>query len=170
MTIETRDALRNSVVETLLSTFANAQKVSGGVAFMSEVLDEETGKYFPVEIKVTVKNTADTARSEAYDLDKAVAEFASKPGRRVADPEKAAASAAKKEASAARKEANLNILKAWIAKNEVNEMTATEFHDSIVEFQGETPMYVGGLLKAVVEDGILTVSLDEKRKKHYTKA
>ena len=40
-----RDELRTNVINTLISTFPGAQKVSGGVAFMSEVLDEETGKF-----------------------------------------------------------------------------------------------------------------------------
>ena len=89
MDIVTRDALRTAVIEKLLADFPKAQKVQGGVAFISETMDEETGLYFPVEIKVAVKNTQATARSEAYDFDKAVADFAAKPGRRQADPAKA---------------------------------------------------------------------------------
>ena len=169
MTIESRDTLRASVIETLMSTFGGAKKVAGGVAYLSDVLDEETGKFFPVEIKVAVKNTADTARSEAYDLDKAAADFATKPGRRVADPEKAAANAAKKEAAAARKAKYLEVLHNWVATNKVEEMTVTEIQAAIPELAGETIMYVGGLVKALVEEGMLNVTIDDKRKKHYTK-
>ena len=82
MAIETRDALRSKVIETLMSTFPGAQKVVGGVAFHSDVVDEETGMLFPVELKVTVKNTKDTARSKAYDLDAEVEKAAARPGRR----------------------------------------------------------------------------------------
>ena len=86
---DSRETLRNQIMETLMATFPNAQKVAGGVAFLSDVIDEETGKYFPVEIKCAVKNTKDTQRSAAYDLEAAVADFAAKPGRRTADPNKA---------------------------------------------------------------------------------
>ena len=61
MDIMTRDALRTAVIEKLLADFPKAQKVAGGVAFISETLDEETGLYFPVEIKVAVKNTQNDA-------------------------------------------------------------------------------------------------------------
>ena len=54
MDIVTRDALRTAVIEKLLADFPKAQKVQGGVAFISETMDEETGLYFPVEIKVAV--------------------------------------------------------------------------------------------------------------------
>ena len=90
MSVETRDALRSKVMDTLMSTFPGAQKVVGGVAFLSDVVDEATGMLFPVELKVTVKNTQDTARSKAYDLDAEVAKAAERPGRRVADPAKKA--------------------------------------------------------------------------------
>lgn len=167
ISIETRDSLRNSVIETLLKTFPNAQKVAGGVAFMSDTLDEETGKYFPVELKVTVKNTADTTRSTAYDLEAAVAAFAAKPGRRVADPVKAAEAAAKKEAAAAKKQANLGVLRDWCKANPFSDMTCTDIQQAIPEFAGLMPMQVGGLLKAAIEEGFITFNMDEKRKKHY---
>jgi hypothetical protein len=48
MSIETRDALRSKVMDTLMSTFPGAQKVVGGVAFLSDVVDEQTGMLFPV--------------------------------------------------------------------------------------------------------------------------
>ena len=98
MAFEVRDALRAKVIETLISTFPGAQKVVGGVAFHSDVVDEETGMLFPVELKVTVKNTKDTARSKAYDLDAEVEKAATRPGRRVADPAKKAEREAAKEA------------------------------------------------------------------------
>lgn len=167
MTIETRDALRANVIETLLNTFPGSQKVAGGIAYTSEVLDEETGKYFPVEIKATVKNTADTQRSAAYDLEAAVAAFAAKPGRRVADPVKAAEKAAQKEAAAAKKQANMGVLRDWCKANPFSDKTTTEIQQAIPEFAGLMPMQVGVLLGAAVEEGFVTVTTDEKRKKHY---
>ena len=170
MDIMTRDALRTAVIEKLLADFPKAQKVAGGVAFMSETLDEETGLYFPVEIKVSVKNTQATARSEAYDFDAAVAAFAAKPGRRVADPAKKAERDAAKAEAAAKKNANLKVLRDWVAKNEMVEMTATDVYNAVPELQTGTLMAVGTLLKELVEDGTVNVSLNEKRKKLYTKA
>lgn len=166
----TRDALRASVIDALLTTFPKAQKVAGGVAFMSETMDEDTGLYFPVEIKVSVKNTQATARSEAYDFEAAVAAFAAKPGRRAADPVKKAEREAAKAESAAKKEANLKVLNDWVAGHDVVEMTATDIYNSIPELQTGTLMATGSLLKVLVEDGVLNVSLNEKRKKLYTKA
>ena len=171
MDVMTRDALRTAVIDKLLADFPKAQKVAGGVAFMSETLDEETGLYFPVEIKVSVKNTQATARSEAYDFEKAVADFAAKPGRRVADPaKKAERDAAKAEAAAAaKKSANLAVLRDWIAANDVVEMTATDIHTAIPEFKSLQVMNVGTLLKVLAEDGVVNVTLNDKRKKLYTK-
>ena len=170
MDIVTRDALRTAVIDKLLADFPKAQKVAGGVAFMSETLDEETGLYFPVEIKVSVKNTQATARSEAYDFEKAVADFAAKPGRRVADPAKKAERDAAKAEAAAKKSANLKVLRDWVAGHDMVEMTATDVYNSIPELQTGTLMAVGTLLKELVEDGTVTVSLNEKRKKLYSKA
>ena len=170
MDIMTRDALRTAVIDKLLTDFPKAQKVAGGVAFVSETLDEETGLYFPVEIKVAVKNTQATARSEAYDFDKAVADFAAKPGRRVADPAKKAEREAAKAETAAKKAANTKVLTDWVATHDVDHMTATEIYNAIPELQTSTLMATGSLLKTLVEEGVLVVELNDKRKKLYSKA
>ena len=155
MAIEIRDALRTKVMDTLLSTFPGAQKVVGGVAFLSDVVDEETGLLYPVELKVTVKNTKDTARSKAYDLDAEVAKAADRPGRRVADP--------------AKKAANVAILKDWVVANLPAEgMIPSTIAKAIPEFEGLNQMQVGTYLKALVDEGVLEFTLDEKRHKVYT--
>ena len=171
MDILTRDALRTAVIDKLLADFPKAQKVAGGVAFISETMDEETGLYFPVEIKVAVKNTQATARSEAYDFEKAVADFAAKPGRRVADPATKAEREAAKEVTAAKKAANLAALRDWVAHNDMVEMTATEVYNAVPELQASIQlMAVGTLLKTLVEEGLVNVTLSDKRKKLYSKA
>lgn len=170
MSVSVRDALRAEVVEKLMGCYENAQKVAGGFAFMSDKMDEETGLFIPVVVTVTAKNTAPTARSEAYDIDKAVAKYAAKPGRRVADPAKIAERAAAKEAAASRKQANLSILRSWVAANPVDGLAAKEIYDQIPELQHIQLMQVGVLLTSLVEDGTLTVSLNDKRKKIYHKA
>lgn len=171
MSMETRDALRTKVMDTLLATFPGAQKVVGGVAFLSDVVDEATGMLFPVELKVTVKNTQDTARSKAYDLDAEVAKAAERPGRRQADPAKKAARDAEKAAAAERKAANVAILKDWVKDNLPAEgMIPSVIAANVPAFEGLNQMQVGTYLKALVEDGTLTYTLDEKRHKVYTLA
>lgn len=171
MSIETRDALRSKVMDTLLSTFPGAQKVVGGVAFLSDVVDEATGLLFPVELKVTVKNTQDTARSKAYDLDAEITKAAERPGRRQADPAKKAAKDAEKAAAAERKATNVAILKEWVKKNLPEEgMIPSAIARAVPEFEGLNQMQVGTYLKALVEEGVLVFNLDEKRHKVYTLA
>ena len=171
MSVETRDALRSKVMDTLMSTFPGAQKVVGGVAFLSDVVDEATGMLFPVELKVTVKNTQDTARSKAYDLDAEVAKAAERPGRRVADPAKKAQKDAEKAAAAERKAANVAILHEWVKSNLPAEgMIPSVIAANVPEFAGLNQMQVGTYLKALVEEGVLKFELDEKRHKVYTLA
>jgi hypothetical protein len=171
MAFEVRDALRAKVIETLISTFPGAQKVVGGVAFHSDVVDEETGMLFPVELKVTVKNTKDTARSKAYDLDAEVEKAATRPGRRVADPAKKAEREAAQTAAAERKAANVAILRDWVKENLPAEgMIPSVIAANVPAFEGLNQMQVGTYLKALVEEGVLTFTLDEKRHKVYTLA
>lgn len=169
MSIETRDALRTKVMDTLLSTFPGAKKVVGGVAFYSDVVDEETGMLFPVELKVTVKNTKDTTRSKAYDLDAEVQKAADRPGRRVADPAKVAERNAAREAAAARKAANVAILREWVKTNLPEEgMIPSAIAQSVPELEGLNQMQIGTYLKALVEEGVLEFALDSRRHKVYT--
>lgn len=169
MAFEVRDALRAKVTETLLSTFPGAQKVTGGVAFHSDVVDEETGMLFPVELKVTVKNTKDTQRSKAYDLEAEVEKAANRPGRRVADPAKKAEREAAKEAAAARKAANVAILKHWVESGNMTDgMTATEIRDAVPEFEGMDVKMVGTYLVALCTEGVIHYELNAQRKKIYS--
>ena len=169
MAFEVRDALRNKVIETLLSTFPGAQKVVGGVAFHSDVVDEETGMLFPVELKVTVKNTKDTARSQAYDLDAEVQKAASRPGRRVADPAKKAEREAAAAAASARKAANVAILKNWVTANLPAEgMTSSQILEACEELNGLNAMQIGTYCAALADEGVVQYSLDEKHRKTWT--
>ena len=169
MATEIRDALRAKVIETLLSTFPGAQKVIGGVAYHSDVVDEETGMLFPVELKVTVKNTKDTARSKAYDLDAEVEKAANRPGKRVADPAKKAEREANSAAAAERKAANLAILKSWVTANLPAEgMISKQILEACADLSGLNPMMIGTLMNLLADEGIVTYSLDEKRRKVWT--
>ena len=169
MAFEVRDALRAKVIETLLSTFPGAQKVVGGVAFHSDVVDEETGMLFPVELKVTVKNTKDTARSKAYDLDAEVEKAANRPGRRVADPAKKAEQEAAKAAAAERKAANVAILKGWVTANLPAEgMLSSQILAACDELAHLNAMQIGTCLSTLADAGVVQYTLDEKRRKVWT--
>ena len=166
MAFEVRDALRAKVIETLLSTFPGAQKVVGGVAFHSDVVDEETGMLFPVELKVTVKNTKDTARSKAYDLDAEVEKAANRPGRRVADPAKKAEQEAAKAAAAERRAANVAILKGWVTANLPAEgMLSSQILAACDELAHLNAMQIGTCLSTLADAGVVQYTLDEKRRK-----
>lgn len=169
MAFEVRDALRAKVIETLLSTFPGAQKVVGGVAFHSDVVDEETGMLFPVELKVTVKNTKDTARSKAYDLDAEVEKAANRPGRRVADPAKKAEQEAAKAAAAERKAANVAILKDWVAANLPEEgMLSSKILEACEDLSHLNAMQIGTCLATLADAGVVEYHLDDKRRKVWT--
>ena len=169
MAFEVRDALRAKVIETLLSTFPGAQKVVGGVAFHSDVVDEETGMLFPVELKVTVKNTKDTARSKAYDLDAEVEKAATRPGRRVADPAKKAEQEAAKAAAAERRAANVAILKDWVATNLPAEgMLSSQILSACEDLSHLNAMQIGTCLSALADANVVQYTLDEKRRKVWT--
>ena len=166
MAFEVRDALRAKVIETLLSTFPGAQKVVGGVAFHSDVVDEETGMLFPVELKVTVKNTKDTARSKAYDLDAEVEKAANRPGRRVADPAKKAEQEAAKAAAAERKAANVAILKGWVTANLPAEgMLSSQILAACDELAHLNAMQIGTCLSTLADANVVEYTLDDKRRK-----
>lgn len=169
MAFEVRDALRAKVIETLLSTFPGAQKVVGGVAFHSDVVDEETGMLFPVELKVTVKNTKDTARSKAYDLDAEVEKAANRPGRRVADPAKKAEQEAAKAAAAERKAANVAILKEWVTANLPEEgMLSSKILEACEDLSHLNAMQIGTCLATLADAGVVEYHLDDKRRKVWT--
>ena len=169
MAFEVRDALRAKVIETLISTFPGAQKVVGGVAFHSDVVDEETGMLFPVELKVTVKNTKDTARSKAYDLDAEVEKAATRPGRRVADPAKKAEREAAAAAAAERKAANVAILKDWVKGNLPEDgMLSSQILTACEDLSHLNAMQIGTCLSALADAGIVEYHLDDKRRKVWT--
>ena len=169
MAFEVRDTLRAKVIETLISTFPGAQKVVGGVAFHSDVVDEETGMLFPVELKVTVKNTKDTARSKAYDLDAEVQKAAERPGRRVADPAKKAEQEAAKAAAAERKAANVAILKEWVKDNLPAEgMLSSQILTACADLAHLNAMQIGTICAACADEGVLQYTLDEKHRKVWT--
>lgn len=168
--IEIRDTLRTSVLEKLQAAFPSAQRVKGGIAFLSDVMDEETGLFIPVVIEVTTKQTTDGKRSKAYDLDAAVEEFKNAPGRRVADPAKAAAAAAQKAETAARRAANMEILTNWVKSNLPVDggMIPSEIYASIPELSHCTLMQIGTYMKELAAAGVVTCAKDEKRRNVYS--
>ena len=171
MKTELRDKLRADVVAKLMGIFPNAVRVEEGLAFLADEIDEESGKPVPVVLGITVKNTEDTTRAKAYDIDEAVKKFAARPGRRVADPAKAAEREEAKRITQERRDANLAILRAWIAQHGLGEgMTATQIHAEVPEFEQLLVLQVGSLLTILVKEGELTFTMDGKRHKIYSVA
>ena len=110
-------------------------------------------------------------RAKAYDIDEAVKKFAARPGRRVADPAKAAEREEAKRITQERRDANLAILRAWIAQHGLGEgMTATQIHAEVPEFEQLLVLQVGSLLTMLVKEGELTFTMDGKRHKIYSVA
>lgn len=170
MTTKTRDMLRSSVLETLLKTFPGSQIVKGGIAFVSDQIDEETGVPLAVVLNITVPLTADTARSKAFDFDAAVAEAKNAPGRRVADPIKKAEKEAKSAEAKARKEKNLAALTKWVEKGGLGEgMIPSEVHAKAVEIGLDvaTPMMTGSLLGDLAKAGIIVKGRDAENKHNW---
>lgn len=170
MTTKTRDMLRSSVLETLLKTFPGSQIVKGGMAFISDQIDEDTGVPLAVVLSITVPLTADTARSKAFDFDAAVAEAKNAPGRRVADPVKKAEKEAKAAESKVRERKNLAALTAWIEKGGLGEgMTPGTVHSHAAEIGLDvaTPMMTGSLLKKLAEAGVVVKGRDAENKHNW---
>lgn len=170
MKVEVRDNLRHDIITKLMDIFPTAVKVEGGIAFLSPVVDEDTGKNIPVEILVSAKLTADTPKAKAYDIDEAARAFAAKPGRRVKDEAKAAEREAAKKLVAERREANLAILRDYIAKGGLDvPKTTTEIWNEITEFHTLLVLQVGSLLSILVKNGEVKFSMDGKRHRVYEK-
>ena len=170
MTTKTRDMLRSSVLETLLKTFPGSQIVKGGMAFVSDQIDEDTGVPLAVVLSITVPLTADTARSKAFDFDAAVADAKNAPGRRVADPVKKAEKEAKAAESKARERKNLAALTEWIEKGGLGEgMTPGTVHSHAAEIGLDvaTPMMTGSLLKKLAEAGVVVKGRDAENKHNW---
>lgn len=170
MTTKTRDMLRSSVLETLLKTFPGSQIVKGGMAFVSNQIDEDTGVPLAVVLSITVPLTADTARSKAFDFDAAVAEAKNAPGRRVADPVKKAEKEQKSMEAKAREQKNLAALTTWIEKGGLGEgMTPGTVHSHAAEIGLDvaTPMMTGSLLKKLAEAGIVVKGRDAENKHNW---
>lgn len=178
LNVSSREAARTlastEIYDLLLPAHPDLVPVKGGFGFLSNELDPNTGLRIPIVVSVVAKTTTDTTRTKAFDLEKAAADFAARPGRRSADPEKAAAKLEEKRKSAERKLHYMTALKKYIATHEVVEMTAKEIYDEIPEFSDIPIMQIGQYLKELYEkpedNPVLKVSLSPiARKKVYTK-
>lgn len=169
-----RKKAADELYNTLLSLHPDLVPVQGGYGYLSEELDPNTGLQIPIVISITAKNTMDTAKSKAYDLEQAAQAYAARPGRQTADPVKAEQRIKDKQKAAERKTYYMTALKKWIAANDVVEMTAKEIYDQVPELQSIPLMQIGQFLKKLYEepadDPILRVGLSRyERKKVYSK-
>lgn len=163
-----RTSIRADVISTLMETFPDAVRVDEGIAWRTNILDPATGKPYCVVVGVRVPLTEATPTRLAYDIDAAVEQHASRPGRKIIDPAKAAERAAHAEKVATARADNLEVLRQYVAAGHLaSPKWATTIRDEIPRFADMAPMNLGALLKYLVEDGTVTVELDENRKKLY---
>ncbi len=123
-----------------------------------------------IKVAVGVALAKDTKTAKAFNAEAAVADYkawvaegklretekANKPAKVKGNPEAQARRDALDEAIA-----NLP---------EIDNATATDILNALPEDMNVTVMAVGSSAMRLVEKGVLTVVIDDKKKKHYTKA
>ena len=126
-----------------------------------------------VKIATTVAMDKDTKTHKAFNLDTAVAEYkaweaetALKAAERANKP--ARVKGPNPEAEARRQELDAKVS----ALPSFTDYTATDILNALSGQVGEnvTVMAVGSSAMRLVEQGVLTMNMDEKKKKHYSKA
>lgn len=124
------------------------------------------------KVNVTIALAKDTKNHTAFNTEAAIAEYkaweaetALKAAERAAKPK--VAKGPNPEAQARRDELDAKVA----ALPSFTEYTATDIYNALAGQIAEnvTIMAVGSAAQRLVDKGVLTMSLDEKKKKHYTK-
>lgn len=124
------------------------------------------------KVAVQVALAKDTKSHTAFNMDAAVAEYkaweaetALKAAERAARPAKA--KGPNPEAQARRDELDAKVA----GLPSFTEYTATDIYNALAGQIAEnvTIMAIGSAAQRLVDKGVLTMTLDEKKKKHYTK-
>lgn len=124
------------------------------------------------KVAVQVALAKDTKNHAAFNMDAAVAEYkaweaetALKAAERAARPVKA--KGPNPEAQARRDELDAKVA----GLPSFTEYTATDIYNALAGQIAEnvTIMAIGSAAQRLVDKGVLTMTLDEKKKKHYTK-
>ena len=178
MTNEVRTNATNTALSALLSAMPNLAPVRIGKSNMYAMdtgVKDENGAPVYVTIDLTVKNTQPTKTNPAFDYEASVTAYAEWVDEQANKSAKGEGSSAKRnaerEANAAKREAQCKVIREWVAANmnDNDRLTATDFKNAIPEFENETIMQVGTLLKQVLADRVTLDMETEKGKKFYTK-
>lgn len=159
---------KNEVLSTILSipgaTMCRANKTN----FVAIPADEGY-----VKVAVGGVLMEDTKAHKAFNFDAAIAEYkaweaecALKAAERASRPEKVKGPNPEAEARRQALDAKLKGLPAFAdyTATDIMNALAGQIEDNV------TVMAVGSSAMRLVEQGVLTVTMDEKKKKHYTKA
>lgn len=125
------------------------------------------------KIAVTVALAEDTKTHKAFNLDAAVAEYRAWETEGALRAAERANKPAKVKGPNPEAEARRQALDALVAGlPSFTDYTATDIMNALAGQLADnvTVMAVGSSAMRLVDKGILTVTLDEKKKKHYTKA
>lgn len=161
---------KNSVFDEIRNAHPDAQFIDNGVlAFTSDELNEETGMFKTIKVSVSCSDI-DLAEAAAAYVQKRTEVEARKAERAAHAAAKKEEDAAKKEAAAARREALAKAVTEFVMAG-CEGLTAKEIATAVsTESTTYLPMHVSGALKTLVEDGTLTVEIDENGRKHYSRS
>ena len=159
---------KNEILNTILGIPGAQMARANKTNFIAIPTDEGC-----VKVAIGVALAEDTKNHKAFNLDAAVAEYkayeaekALKVAERANKPVKAKGPNPEAEARRQELDAKLAALPSF------TEYTATDIMNALAGQLADnvTVMAVGSSAKRLVEKGILSVTMDEKKKKHYTKA
>lgn len=158
---------KNDVMTTILS-IAGAEKCRHGHANFIAIPTEDG----IIKVSITTTLAEDTKRYKAFNFEAATAEYKAWEAASALKAAERANRPVKVKGPNPEAEARRQALDALVcALPTFTDYTATDILNALagqVE-SNVTVMAVGSSAKRLVEQGVLSVSVDEKRKKHYSK-
>ena len=125
------------------------------------------------KVSVSVALAKDTKNHKAFNADAAIAEYKAWEAENALKAAERAARPAKVKGPNPEAQARRDALDALVAALPAfTDYTATDIHTALAGQIADnvTIMAVGSSAMRLVEQGVLTMTMDEKKKKHYTKA
>lgn len=159
---------KNDVLSTIMSIAGAENARSNKTNFVAIKCDDGI-----VKVSVTTALAEDTKNHKAFNYDAAVAEYkaweaeaALRAAERANKPVKVKGPNPEAQARRDELDAKLSALPSF------TDYTATDILNALAGQVAEnvTVMAVGSSAMRLVEKGVLTMNMDEKKKKHYTKA
>lgn len=159
---------KNEILNTILSIPGATMGRQNKTNFV--VIPAEDGI---VKVAVGGVQTADTKAHKAFNLDAAVAEYKAWEAEKALKAAEAANKPVKVKGPNPEAQARRDELDAKLgALPSFADYTATDIYNALAGQIADnvTVMAVGSSAMRLVDQGVLTVTMDEKKKKHYTKA